>query len=91
MEEDAVVQCDSCGVPVHEACYGVLGKELEEVHAKDSDAQSSTETMPWFCDPCRFGERDPVCVACPNRFGAFKQTVKVLETSENSVSLFYSV
>ena len=55
MEEDAVVQCDSCGVPVHEACYGVLGKELEEVHAKDSDAQSSTETMPSFCDPCRFG------------------------------------
>ena len=49
VEADAVVQCDSCGVAVHEACYGVPGKELEEVHAKDrdSDAVSSTETMPW--------------------------------------------
>ncbi|XP_055352216.1 LOW QUALITY PROTEIN: PHD finger protein 14-like [Paramacrobiotus metropolitanus] len=75
-EKDAVVQCDACGVPVHEACYGVLGQELEEAHAGEGDGQSSTETMPWFCDPCRYGERLPRCIACPNLYGAFKQTIK---------------
>ncbi|OQV21487.1 putative PHD finger protein 14 [Hypsibius exemplaris] len=77
VEADAVVQCDSCGVAVHEACYGVLGKELEEVHAKDKDedAMSSTDTMPWFCDPCRFGIKNPSCLACPSKF-ALKQTIK---------------
>jgi PHD-finger len=80
IEKDAVVQCDSCGVAVHEGCYGVIGKDLEEIHAKDKDldSQSSTETMPWFCDPCRFGQRNPICLACPTQFGAFKQTVKVI-------------
>ncbi|OWA52914.1 hypothetical protein BV898_17356 [Hypsibius exemplaris] len=48
VEADAVVQCDSCGVAVHEACYGVLGKELEELHTNNmnEDAVSSTDTMP---------------------------------------------
>lgn len=77
VEKDAVVQCDSCGVPVHEACYGVVGKELEEAHAEDSGSESSMETMPWFCDPCRFGEKNPRCIACPNKYGAYKQTTKV--------------
>ncbi|OWA53189.1 hypothetical protein BV898_17623 [Hypsibius exemplaris] len=62
MEADAVVQCDSCGVAVHEACYGVLGKELEEVHTNDKneDVVSSTDTMP--CENDRedhFSGQDP--------------------------------
>uniref|UniRef100_A0A1I7V2Z7 PHD-type domain-containing protein n=1 Tax=Caenorhabditis tropicalis TaxID=1561998 RepID=A0A1I7V2Z7_9PELO len=55
------MQCDKCGIHVHESCYGGLPVEDPE------------ETR-WFCEPCQYGLADPPhCEFCPSRFGAFKK------------------
>ncbi|ERL93923.1 hypothetical protein D910_11209 [Dendroctonus ponderosae] len=63
-----IVECDSCGVTVHEACYGI----------SDSNSLASTNslspTAPWFCETCRAGVMEPVCELCPNSGGIFKET-----------------
>lgn len=45
-----IVECDGCGVTVHEACYGV----------SDSLSLASTDsvspTTPWFCEACKAGK-----------------------------------
>ncbi|OQR69975.1 PHD finger protein 14-like, partial [Tropilaelaps mercedesae] len=67
-ESDEIVECDSCGVTVHEGCYGV----------SDSDSVlstgSSASTEPWFCDSCKAGVLAPNCELCPNPGGIFKET-----------------
>uniref|UniRef100_A0A914V0E7 PHD-type domain-containing protein n=1 Tax=Plectus sambesii TaxID=2011161 RepID=A0A914V0E7_9BILA len=69
VQEDEVIQCDKCGLAVHENCYMV---DLEE--QEDSD-DSSSATEPWFCEPCVYGlDVPPNCELCPNRFGAFKRS-----------------
>lgn len=44
-----IIECDGCGVTVHEACYGV----------SDSLSLASTDsvspTTPWFCEACKAG------------------------------------
>ncbi|XP_078461962.1 PHD finger protein 14 isoform X2 [Lampetra planeri] len=67
-DSNEIVQCDNCGVTVHEACYGVDG-ESESVISSTSD--NSTE--PWFCDPCKAGVV-PSCELCPAIDGIFKET-----------------
>lgn len=56
-----IVECDSCGVTVHEGCYGV----------SDTLSVSSTESLsptePWFCEACRAGVTNPSCELCPNQ------------------------
>lgn len=63
-----IVECDSCGVTVHEACYGI----------SDTGSLSSTDslspTAPWFCEACKAGVKDPICELCPNSGGIFKET-----------------
>ncbi|XP_076250118.1 PHD finger protein 14 isoform X3 [Rhynchophorus ferrugineus] len=63
-----IVECDSCGVTVHEACYGI----------SDSTSLSSTDslspTAPWFCEACKAGVKNPICELCPNSGGIFKET-----------------
>ncbi|XP_050296490.1 PHD finger protein 14 isoform X2 [Anthonomus grandis grandis] len=63
-----IVECDSCGVTVHEACYGI----------SDSSSLASTNslspTAPWFCEACKAGVKEPVCELCPNSGGIFKET-----------------
>lgn len=63
-----IIECDNCGVTVHEGCYGV----------QDSDSVCSTDsptpTTPWFCDACKAGQDDPECELCPNSGGIFKET-----------------
>ncbi|XP_073980790.1 PHD finger protein 14 [Rhodnius prolixus] len=63
-----IIECDSCGVTVHEGCYGV----------QDSDSVCSTDspcpTTPWFCDSCKAGLDRPDCELCPNPGGIFKET-----------------
>ncbi|CAH0548773.1 unnamed protein product [Brassicogethes aeneus] len=63
-----IVECDSCGVTVHEACYGV----------SDSNSLASTDslspTAPWFCESCKAGVMQPTCELCPNSGGIFKET-----------------
>uniref|UniRef100_A0A914CJH7 Uncharacterized protein n=1 Tax=Acrobeloides nanus TaxID=290746 RepID=A0A914CJH7_9BILA len=68
MKNDSVIQCDKCGVAVHEICYMV--EDFNEVESQDSSAT----TEPWFCEPCLFGLAEPpFCELCPNRYGAFKR------------------
>lgn len=75
-EDDEIIECDSCGVSVHEACYGVLGQDDD---CKDESASvhsniSSESTEPWFCEPCKRSVFDVYCELCPNKGGIFKQT-----------------
>ncbi|CAB0009582.1 unnamed protein product [Nesidiocoris tenuis] len=63
-----IIECDNCGVTVHEGCYGV----------QDSDSVCSTDspcpTTPWFCDACKAGLKNAQCELCPNFGGIFKET-----------------
>lgn len=72
-----IVECDSCGVTVHEGCYGV----------SDTMSVSSTESLsptePWFCEACRAGVMNPTCELCPNKgiknfFMVLKKLGKIL-------------
>ena len=55
--DDEIVECDSCGVSVHEGCYGIVAEDNESVHSNTSSAS----TEPWFCDPCKANVTNPVC------------------------------
>ncbi|GFR79593.1 PHD finger protein 14 [Elysia marginata] len=66
-DEDEIVECDNCGIAVHEGCYGI-----SESHSHASTV-SSASTEPWFCDACK-ANADPVCELCPNSGGIFKET-----------------
>lgn len=73
--EEYVIECDSCGVQVHESCYGVTSDDEESSDgASDHSYNSSRSTEPWFCEPCIRSVRNPYCELCPNRGGIFKQT-----------------
>ncbi|KAI5646473.1 PHD-zinc-finger like domain-containing protein [Phthorimaea operculella] len=63
-----IVECDGCGVTVHEGCYGVSDVTSE------SSTVSSASTEPWFCEACKAGVKDPSCELCPNKGGIFKET-----------------
>ncbi|XP_045469446.1 PHD finger protein 14 isoform X2 [Harmonia axyridis] len=63
-----IVECDSCGVTVHEACYGVSDT------ASLSSTDSLSPTAPWFCEACKAGITNPICELCPNSGGIFKET-----------------
>ncbi|XP_049869890.1 PHD finger protein 14 isoform X2 [Pectinophora gossypiella] len=63
-----IVECDGCGVTVHEGCYGVSDV------ASESSTISSASTEPWFCEACKAGVKDPNCELCPNKGGIFKET-----------------
>lgn len=51
---DEIVECDKCGVSVHEGCYGISDVDSE------ASTTSSCSTEPWFCDACRAGVNNPV-------------------------------
>ena len=65
-----IVECDGCGVSVHESCYGI-----QESGSITSNASSAC-TEPWFCEPCMagLGPESPQCELCPNVGGIYKQT-----------------
>ncbi|KAJ8667179.1 hypothetical protein QAD02_008841 [Eretmocerus hayati] len=63
-----IVECDGCGVTVHEGCYGV--SDVESFSSQNSMSQSA----PWFCEACSAGVEDPDCELCPNKGGIFKET-----------------
>ncbi|KAF6029922.1 PHF14 [Bugula neritina] len=67
--EDEIIECDGCGILVHEGCYGTVEEDVLSVHSD----MSTESTEPWFCDPCKAGVV-PSCELCPNQFGIFKQT-----------------
>lgn len=67
-DANEIVECDNCGISVHEGCYGI----------SDSNSVSSTvsscSTEPWFCEACKANINDPSCELCPNKGGIFKET-----------------
>nr|CDS25904.1 PHD finger protein 14 [Hymenolepis microstoma] len=65
---DELIECDACKVVVHEECH----KVYENVFL--SSSASSSETDPWFCEPCLAGVENPMCELCPNLDGVFKRT-----------------
>ncbi|XP_053674629.1 PHD finger protein 14 [Anopheles nili] len=67
-DQNEIVECDGCGVTVHEGCYGV-----SECTSTGSTI-SSCSTEPWFCDACKAGVLNPDCELCPNKGGIFKET-----------------
>lgn len=69
-EKDEILECDQCGITVHEGCYGDIDLS-DDGDKSDSDAP----TEPWFCDPCKAGrDEKPMCELCPNIGGIYKQT-----------------
>ncbi len=83
-DANEIVECDGCGISVHEGCYGVLsepGGGGGGGGGADDDGTASevsaASTEPWFCEPCRAGvptESPPPCELCPVRGGIYKQT-----------------
>eukprot|EP01041_Mallomonas_annulata_P000418 gene418-755_t len=59
-EDNEIIFCDKCNVPVHCACYGVKG----------------VPEGAWFCDVCAHGGNPTTtkCELCPNLSGAYKAT-----------------
>ncbi|CAH3187911.1 unnamed protein product [Porites evermanni] len=68
-EGDEIVECDNCGITVHEGCYGINDEDSDS--GKSNDTDSPTEL--WFCDACKVGLL-PDCELCPNLGGIFKET-----------------
>ncbi|OWF35696.1 PHD finger protein 14 [Mizuhopecten yessoensis] len=66
-EDDEIVECDNCGVSVHEGCYGISENQ------SNASTESSASTEPWFCDACK-ADCKPTCELCPNPGGIFKET-----------------
>ncbi|XP_037952358.1 PHD finger protein 14 [Teleopsis dalmanni] len=67
-DSNEIIECDGCGVSVHEGCYGVSD------NVSISSTNSTCSTEPWFCEACRAGVSDPACELCPNKGGIFKET-----------------
>jgi len=69
-DANEIVECDGCGISVHEGCYGIT-----ESNGSVASTVSSASTEPWFCEPCRAGlESSPHCELCPLIGGVYKQT-----------------
>ena len=71
-DSDEIVECDSCGITVHENCYGIVADDSdnESIHSN----VSSASTEPWFCDACKAGVSNVSCELCPSEVGIFKRT-----------------
>lgn len=73
-EDDLIVFCGNCGMPVHQSCYGI-----DEVPEGD-----------WICYNCEiFGFKRGLCVPCflcPRRGGAMKPTNVYICTSQSNGS-----
>ncbi|XP_062520077.1 PHD finger protein 14-like [Corticium candelabrum] len=70
-DDGEIMQCDNCGVTIHEACCGQASNDADSESGKSNDSEFSTE--PWFCDACR-ANCTPSCALCPTSSGDFKET-----------------
>ncbi|CAL8142083.1 unnamed protein product [Orchesella dallaii] len=69
-DANEIVECDSCGISVHEICYGLSVDNL----SVSSGSGSSCCTEPWFCDVCKNGFENISCELCPVEDGLFKES-----------------
>lgn len=67
-DTNEIVECDNCGISVHEGCYGISDS------TSISSTVSSCSTEPWFCEACKANVAEPTCELCPNKGGIFKET-----------------
>uniref|UniRef100_A0A158PAS5 PHD finger protein 14 n=1 Tax=Angiostrongylus cantonensis TaxID=6313 RepID=A0A158PAS5_ANGCA len=69
-KSEELMQCDKCGLTVHDSCYPTLDV------TEDNDSTDSSSSMePWFCEPCIYGfQEPPYCELCPSRYGAMKRS-----------------
>ncbi|CAH8856801.1 unnamed protein product [Trichobilharzia szidati] len=65
---DELIECDGCGIVVHEDCY----KVVDSIFLSSGASSSSTDA--WFCEPCLAGVTSPICELCPVLDGVFKRT-----------------
>ncbi|CAH8577162.1 unnamed protein product [Heterobilharzia americana] len=65
---DELIECDGCGIVVHEDCY----KVVDSIFLSSGASSSSTDA--WFCEPCLAGLTSPICELCPVLDGVFKRT-----------------
>lgn len=49
--DDEIIECDGCGILVHEGCYGTIEEDIQS----DQSELSTESTEPWFCDSCKAG------------------------------------
>ncbi len=80
-DANEIVECDGCGISVHEGCYGVPNEAAATAAEKENEDAASevsaASTEPWFCEPCRAGipgGDPPPCELCPLLGGIYKQT-----------------
>ncbi len=86
-DANEIVECDGCGISVHEGCYGIVDSAVaiaanaanaaNGADCSDGAASevSAASTEPWFCEPCRAGlTRPPPCELCPVLGGIYKET-----------------
>ncbi|ODM98818.1 PHD finger protein 14 [Orchesella cincta] len=69
-DANEIVECDSCGISVHESCYGLSADNV----SVSSGSGSSSCTEPWFCDVCKSGSENISCELCPVEGGLFKES-----------------
>ena len=62
-ENDPILFCDRCDVPVHKECYRVTKVPEGE----------------WLCDPCTKNVNAPGCAYCPNGGGSSGAAMKLVE------------
>lgn len=55
---DELIECDGCGIVVHEDCY----KVVDSIFLSSGASSSSTDA--WFCEPCLAGVKSPVVFTC---------------------------
>ena len=59
-DDDEIVECDNCGVAVHEGCYGISDNQSV------ASTESSASTEPWYCDACKAGVKPVSCIYAPS-------------------------
>jgi hypothetical protein len=82
---DELVECDLCGLYVHEGCYGISDTESK------ISTDSSASTEPWFCNACLLDVKSPQCDLCPNKDGIFKETEaeRLVENDRNYIIISF--
>jgi hypothetical protein len=86
-ELNEIVECDSCGITVHEGTvnfyfiiqvfisifvYSIIAcYGLSDTLSVSSGTGSSCSTEPWFCDACRTGAKFISCELCPMQGNLF--------------------